>query len=72
MSYVTDAAREYAKKKTKDDEDIVESFIHMIDAFDELHHDELAELFKQHEVDEFTGPTIGSKLLERYATLLTR
>lgn len=70
MTYVTDAAREYAKKMAKDSEDIVESFIHMIDAFDELHHDELVKLFKQQDVDEFTGPTIGSKLLERYAELL--
>lgn len=54
----------------KDSEDIVESFINMIDAFDKLHHDELAKLFKQHDVDEFTGPTIGSKLLEKYAELL--
>lgn len=57
---------------TKDDDnaDVVESFINMIDAFDKLHHNELVKLFKQHDVDEFTGPTVGSKVLEEYAKII--
>ena len=72
MSYITDAAREYLLDPEQRFNDLSESFINMVEAFDKEHHDELVELLKKYPADLNAGPGIGSNVLLEYFELLKK